>query len=30
MEYRRDIYGRDAKIWNALQKKGVQLRAASS
>ncbi|WP_254679643.1 L,D-transpeptidase family protein [Celeribacter baekdonensis] len=27
MEYRRDIYGRDAKIWAALQKKGVQLRA---
>lgn len=27
MEYRRDIYGRDAKIWAALQKQGVQLRA---
>ena len=27
MEYRRDIYGRDAKIWSALQKQGVQLRA---
>ncbi|WP_417258793.1 L,D-transpeptidase family protein [Celeribacter sp.] len=27
MEYRRDVYGRDAKIWNALQKQGVQLRA---
>ncbi|SFI81996.1 L,D-transpeptidase family protein [Celeribacter neptunius] len=27
MEYRRDIYGRDAKIWAALQKSGVQLRA---
>ncbi|GAA3876312.1 L,D-transpeptidase family protein [Celeribacter arenosi] len=27
MEYRRDIYGRDAKIWRALQAKGVQLRA---
>jgi murein L,D-transpeptidase YcbB/YkuD len=27
MEYRRDVYGRDAKIWAALQKKGVQLRA---
>lgn len=27
MEYRRDVYGRDAKIWAALQKQGVQLRA---
>ncbi|SDW04387.1 L,D-transpeptidase family protein [Celeribacter indicus] len=27
MEYRRDIYGRDEKIWQALQQKGVQLRA---
>ncbi len=27
MEYRRDIYGRDAKIWAALQSKGVQLRS---
>lgn len=27
MEYRRDVYNRDAKIWAALQKKGVQLRA---
>ncbi len=27
MEYRRDIYGRDAKIWAALQNKGVQLRS---
>ncbi|NIY81181.1 L,D-transpeptidase family protein [Celeribacter sp. HF31] len=25
MEYRRDVYGRDAKIWAALQSKGVQL-----
>ncbi|WP_417248959.1 L,D-transpeptidase family protein [Celeribacter sp.] len=29
MEYRRDVYGRDAKIWRALQDKGVQLRAVS-
>ncbi len=27
MEYRRDVYGRDGKIWAALQKEGVQLRA---
>lgn len=27
MEYRRDIYGRDAKIFNALSKAGVVLRA---
>lgn len=27
MEYRRDVYGRDAKIWAALKKQGVQLRA---
>ncbi|WP_460273874.1 L,D-transpeptidase family protein [Celeribacter sp. ULVN23_4] len=27
MEYRRDVYGRDAKIWAALQAKGVQLRS---
>lgn len=27
MEYRRDVYGRDGKIWAALQKQGVQLRA---
>lgn len=27
MEYRRDIYGRDAKIWEALSKAGVALRA---
>ncbi|MCK4712794.1 MAG: L,D-transpeptidase family protein, partial [Marinosulfonomonas sp.] len=27
MEYRRDIYGRDAKIFNALAKAGVVLRA---
>ncbi|MFT6024023.1 MAG: murein L,D-transpeptidase YcbB/YkuD [Ascidiaceihabitans sp.] len=26
-QYRRDIYGRDARIWNALQKAGVALRA---
>ncbi|WP_417260997.1 L,D-transpeptidase family protein [Celeribacter sp.] len=25
MEYRRDVYGRDAKIWAALQDRGVQL-----
>ncbi|MFK7754222.1 MAG: murein L,D-transpeptidase [Sedimentitalea sp.] len=25
-EYRRDVYGRDAKIWNALQQAGVVLR----
>lgn len=30
MEYRRDVYGRDAKIWAALQAKGVQLRAVGS
>lgn len=30
MEYRRDVYGRDAKIWSALQKQGVQLRAVGS
>jgi murein L,D-transpeptidase YcbB/YkuD len=30
MEYRRDVYGRDAKIWAALQKQGVQLRAIGS
>ena len=27
MEYRRDVYGRDAKIFNALSKAGVVLRA---
>lgn len=27
MNYRRDIYGRDAKIWNALAREGVALRA---
>ncbi|PIE12706.1 MAG: murein L,D-transpeptidase [Rhodobacterales bacterium] len=27
MQYRRDIYGRDARIWNALAKAGVSLRA---
>ena len=26
-QYRRDVYGRDAKIWNALSKAGVALRA---
>ena len=30
MEYRRDIYGRDARIWAALQAKGVQLSASGS
>ncbi|MBT0956739.1 L,D-transpeptidase family protein [Alphaproteobacteria bacterium KMM 3653] len=28
INYRRDIYGRDAALWNALQKAGVTLRAA--
>ncbi|MEP1538037.1 MAG: L,D-transpeptidase family protein [Paracoccaceae bacterium] len=28
--YRRDIYGRDARIWNALSKAGVALRAIQS
>lgn len=27
IEFRRDIYGRDARIWNALSKAGVALRA---
>ncbi len=27
MQYRRDVYRRDAKIWSALQKQGVRLRA---
>lgn len=27
MQYRRDVYGRDAKIWRALQSEGVALRA---
>lgn len=27
MQYRRDIYGRDARIWNALSEAGVALRA---
>jgi len=27
MEYRRDVYGRDAKIWSALRQAGVALRA---
>ena len=26
IEYRRDVYGRDAKIWNALSEAGVTLR----
>lgn len=26
-QYRRDVYGRDSKIWNALSKAGVSLRA---
>lgn len=30
MQYRRDIYGRDAKIWNALANEGVVLRAVRS
>ncbi len=30
MNYREDIYGRDAKIWAAMQKAGVRLRAAGS
>jgi len=28
MQYRRDIYGRDARIWDALKTAGVALRAA--
>ena len=27
LRFRRDIYGRDARIWNALQREGVALRA---
>ncbi|MDU8926898.1 L,D-transpeptidase family protein [Alisedimentitalea sp. MJ-SS2] len=27
IQFRRDVYGRDAKIWNALAKQGVALRA---
>jgi murein L,D-transpeptidase YcbB/YkuD len=27
MQYRRDIYGRDGRIWNALAREGVALRA---
>jgi L,D-transpeptidase YcbB len=30
MEYRRDVYGRDAKIFNALQNAGVRIRAINS
>jgi murein L,D-transpeptidase YcbB/YkuD len=30
MEFRRDIYGRDAKIWEALEAKGVRLYAVGS
>jgi murein L,D-transpeptidase YcbB/YkuD len=26
-QYRRDIYGRDGRVWNALAKAGVALRA---
>ena len=29
MQYRRDVYGRDARIWNALAREGVALRAIS-
>jgi murein L,D-transpeptidase YcbB/YkuD len=25
--FRRDVYGRDAKIWDALERAGVELRA---
>ncbi|MGV6839120.1 MAG: L,D-transpeptidase family protein [Planktomarina sp.] len=28
-QFRRDVYGRDAKIWNALAREGVALRAVS-
>ncbi|WP_093120081.1 L,D-transpeptidase family protein [Salinihabitans flavidus] len=27
MEYRRDVYGRDARIWDAMAKEGVELRS---
>ena len=27
MQYRRDVYGRDGRIWNALAREGVVLRA---
>jgi len=27
MQYRRDIYGRDSRIWEALSQAGVELRA---
>ncbi len=30
MNYRHDIYGRDARIWDAMQKAGVSLRAVGS
>ena len=30
MNYRRDVYGRDARIFQALQKAGVVLRAVQS
>ena len=30
MQFRRDVYGRDAKIWKALKNAGVSLRAAKS
>nr|WP_245882762.1 L,D-transpeptidase family protein [Yoonia sediminilitoris] len=29
MQYRRDVYGRDARIWNALARAGVAVRAVS-
>ena len=29
MHYRRDIYGRDGRIWSALQREGVALRAVA-
>ncbi len=29
MQFRRDVYGRDARIWNALAREGVALRAIS-
>lgn len=29
MQFRRDVYGRDARIWNALAREGVVLRAVS-
>nr|WP_240516875.1 L,D-transpeptidase family protein [Marivivens niveibacter] len=29
MEYRRDVYGRDARIWSALQREGVEIASVS-